>query len=153
MRQRLLPLLVLLFAVSCQAPRPENLGLKDKDGVNHKVLNPCPESPNCIGSHYPQDKDHFLDPLKYETDKEEAQKNLKSLLKKTAGAQIISESEDYLHVEFTSSLFRFIDDVEFNFTQDNLIHLRSASRLGHSDLGANKKRMEKITFRFYQRDF
>lgn len=146
-------LAILTSLVSCQAPRPDNLGLKEKEGVQHKVLNPCPESPNCIGSHYPEDKEHFLEPLKYETSQEDAHKNLKGLLEKTSGAKIVSETPHYLHVEFTSSVFRFIDDVEFNFTQDNLIHFRSASRMGHSDLGANKKRMEEITFRFYQRDF
>jgi uncharacterized protein (DUF1499 family) len=139
--------------MGCQAPRPDNLGLKEKKGVEHKVLNPCPDSPNCIGSHYPQDEDHYLEPLKYETSKEQAQKNLESLLKKTSGAKVIKSTPEYLHVEFTSSIFRFIDDVEFNFSQDNLIHFRSASRMGHSDLGANKKRIEEITFRFYQRDF
>ena len=146
-------ILPLLLLVSCQAPRPDNLGLIEKEGIGHKLLSPCPDSPNCIGSHYSDDKDHYLEPIKYETSTEEAQKNLKGLIKKTSGAKIVKEEPNYIHVEFTSSLFKFIDDVEFNFTKENVIHFRSASRLGHSDLGANKKRMEEVTFRFYQRDF
>jgi len=58
----------------------------------------------------------------------------------------------YLHVEFRSTLFRFVDDVEFVIDEpQGLIHIRSASRVGYSDLGANRKRMEKIRLAFQQR--
>ena len=60
-------------------------------------------------------------------------------------AKIITDEGDYLYAEFTSLIFRFVDDVEFSFDDGNkLIHFRSASRLGYSDLGANRKRMEEI---------
>jgi len=58
---------------------------------------------------------------------------------------IITETESYLHAEATSLIFRFRDDVEFVIDQQaNVIHFRSASRVGHSDLGANRVRMEEI---------
>ena len=57
-----------------------------------------------------------------------------------------SESEDYIHFEFTSSFFRFVDDVEFLLDEESeLVHFRSASRVGRSDLGVNRSRMKKIT--------
>ena len=56
--------------------------------------------------------------------------------------RIVAERHDYLRYEFTSFVFRFVDDVEFLIDQDTkLIHFRSASRVGHSDLGANRRRM------------
>ena len=58
---------------------------------------------------------------------------------------IVSESEDYLHAECKSLIFRFVDDLEFHLRPDEqLIAVRSASRLGYSDLGANRRRVEQI---------
>jgi uncharacterized protein (DUF1499 family) len=57
---------------------------------------------------------------------------------------IVSEKKSLIHVEFTSEIFRFVDDVEFYFEDPGIIHFRSASRLGHSDLGVNRERMENI---------
>jgi uncharacterized protein (DUF1499 family) len=64
-------------------------------------------------------------------------------------AKVITDTGDYIHAEFTSRLFRFVDDVEFSFDDTNkLINFRSASRKGYSDLGVNRKRMEEIRKRF-----
>jgi len=61
-------------------------------------------------------------------------------------ATLVTEKENYLHYEFTSFIFRFVDDVEFLIDADQQqVDFRSASRVGHSDLGANAKRMRKIT--------
>ena len=63
--------------------------------------------------------------------------------------QLITRSDDYMHVEFRSALFRFVDDVEFWVDVENeQIHFRSASRVGYSDLGANRKRMANFVQRF-----
>ena len=57
----------------------------------------------------------------------------------------MEEDETYLHVEFTSRIFRFVDDVEFVFEDETkTIHFRSASRTGYSDFGVNRNRMEEI---------
>lgn len=148
--KRLLLIALLPLLTNCSSPRPTNLGLIKEE--ERSLLRKCPESPNCINSHFPEDKDHFLEPLKYETSKEKAKGLVIQILKNTPNVKIISEEQDYIHAEFTSSIFRFIDDVEFNFSIPNKVHYRSASRLGHSDLGANKKRMSQISFRFYQND-
>ena len=66
-------------------------------------------------------------------------------------SQIVSSTNTYIHVEFTSLIFRFVDDVEFLFDDEKkLIHVRSASRVGYSDLGANRNRVEEIRKRFRQ---
>jgi uncharacterized protein (DUF1499 family) len=58
---------------------------------------------------------------------------------------VITESNGYLYAEFTSTIFRFVDDVEFLIdVKAQVIHVRSASRLGTSDLGVNRTRVEKI---------
>jgi uncharacterized protein (DUF1499 family) len=63
--------------------------------------------------------------------------------------EIVTREEGYLHAEFTSAVFRFVDDVEFSIDdRNNVIHVRSASRLGFSDLGVNRRRVEDIRKRF-----
>ena len=64
------------------------------------------------------------------------------------GSQVVTETDDFVHVEFTSRMMRFVDDVEFYFNEPGRISFRSASRLGYSDLGVNRERMEKIRNRF-----
>jgi uncharacterized protein (DUF1499 family) len=64
-------------------------------------------------------------------------------------AKVMTDSDTYLHVEFRSLVFRFVDDVEFLADDDaKVIHVRSASRVGHSDLGANRRRIETIRARW-----
>ena len=59
--------------------------------------------------------------------------------------RIISQTPRYLHAEFTSTLFRFVDDVEFVvIPNEGVVHFRSCSRVGYSDLGANRHRMESL---------
>ena len=60
-----------------------------------------------------------------------------------------ASDEDSLHVEFTSWLLRFVDDVDAVIDPDaGVIHVRSASRVGYSDLGVNRKRVEAIRSAF-----
>jgi uncharacterized protein (DUF1499 family) len=62
---------------------------------------------------------------------------------------VVARTESYLHAEFTSLFFRFVDDVEFLVDDAaKVIHVRSASRLGRSDLGVNRKRVERIRARW-----
>ena len=77
--------------------------------------------------------------------KEEAMKGLVAVIESMRRTKIVTMTDDYLHVEFRSLVFRFVDDVEFYFDdRGKTIHLRSASRVGHSDLGVNRKRVERI---------
>jgi uncharacterized protein (DUF1499 family) len=118
--------------------RPNNLG------VSNGKLAPCPNSPNCVSSQS-TDTLHAIAPLTYNSSPEKAIANLKQVIESLPRTTIISETEDYLYVEFKSALMGFVDDVEFSLDRNaNVIHVRSASRLGQSDLGVNRKRIETI---------
>lgn len=124
--------------------RPDNLGVKDGQ------LAGCPESPNCVCSHLTQvDKVHSIDPITYNSTPAEALAKLKSIVKAMPKTQIITESTNYFYAEFTSNLMGYVDDVEFLvYENPKVIHVRSASRLGKSDLGVNRKRVEEIRAKF-----
>lgn len=128
-----------LAILSIIATRPANLG--EKNGR----LADCPSSPNCVSSQA-EDEQHRMPPIPYEGTSEEALQRLKSAIAATLPrTKIVTEKDDYLHVEATSRIFRFVDDVEFYLDdQEKLIHFRSAARSGYSDFGVNRSRMEKI---------
>ncbi|MBF1987793.1 DUF1499 domain-containing protein [Fischerella thermalis] len=118
--------------------RPSNLGVRDRK------LAPCPNSPNCVSSQS-TDAVHKIAPLTYTSSPEQALADIKSIIQSLPRTTIISETEDYLYAEFKSALMGFVDDVEFYLDRnDNIIHVRSASRLGQSDLGVNRNRVETI---------
>ena len=128
---------VLLFAfLSATSRRPNNLGLAGGR------LRPCPSSPNCVCS---QDEDagHRIEPIRYAG--EDPIGRLAAVVAAMPRAKVVTTSDNYLHAEFTSLIFRFVDDVEFLVAPDSgTIHCRSASRAGHSDLGVNRRRVEAI---------
>ena len=135
--------LAQVLAISgCAGNPPTNLG----------QFAPCPDSPNCVSTQSPDDK-HAIDPIPYPGTKDEAKKRLLQIIHSLPRSQVVVDSQDYLHIEFTSRIFRFTDDTEFYLAmEDAMIHFRSASRLGYSDLGANRKRMEAIRSRFTSSD-
>ena len=117
-------------------------------GVTEGNLSPCPESPNCVSSQG-SDPSHFVEPLSYQDTQPDAKMRLLKIIQSIPRSQIISQTDNYLHAEFTSLIFRFVDDVEFLFDgKQKLIHIRSASRVGYSDLGVNRKRIEAFRQRF-----
>jgi uncharacterized protein (DUF1499 family) len=55
----------------------------------------------------------------------------------------VNETPGYLHAECRSALFGFVDDLELHLrVSEGVIAVRSASRLGYSDLGVNRRRVE-----------
>ena len=143
MQKRLLFTVLCATMLSrCSGGGPLNLGI-----VNGK-LSPCPDSPNCVSSQT-TDKKRYVEPFRYPDTLTEARDRLVSVLNSMARTRILTIDENYIHAEFTSRLFRFVDDVEFYFDQDGkTIHVRSASRTGYFDLGANRKRVEDIRKEF-----
>ncbi len=109
-----------------------------------RILRPCPSSPNCVSTQA-TDEGHAIVPLRYKKPRAEAKEALKATIAALPRVTLVEEDEFYLHYEFTSLLFRFVDDVEFLFDDDaHIIHFRSASRTGYGDLGVNRKRMEEL---------
>lgn len=143
-KQTFIVLFSFIFLIGCSGIRP-------KLGINNGQLVPCPKAPNCVSSQA-TDKKHFIQPLHFVGTLQEAQEELLKILKAWKRAKITVVLKNYIRVEFTSKLFRFIDDVEFYFpptkTEKIIINIRSASRIGHSDLGTNRKRIEQISTRY-----
>lgn len=133
--------IVSIFSFSGE--QPKNLGVKNGQ------LKKCPQTPNCVSS---QSKDvtHKVDPLTYNSSRKEAFNRLKAILKETNNAEIIEMKPQYLYSQFTSRIMGFVDDVEFYLPlQEKMIHVRSASRIGESDLGVNRRRIERIREQFH----
>jgi uncharacterized protein (DUF1499 family) len=86
-----------------------------------------------------------VDPLRYGGTAHEAMAALGTVISGMRRARIVTQTDSYLHAEFTSALFRFVDDAEFLLDEPRTtIHVRSSSRIGSSDLGVNRKRIEAI---------
>ncbi len=135
-------IMLCLFLSCCSGTRPSMLGVKEGKFA------PCPGSPNCVSTQAQDDK-HRIDPIRYTGTMEQAKQRLIQVISSMRRAKVITDTGDYIHAEFTSRLFRFVDDVEFSFDDTNkLINFRSASRKGYSDLGVNRKRMEEIRKRY-----
>ncbi len=131
-----------VLITACSGVRPASLGVKDGK------LSPCPSSPNCVSSQS-ADPGHRIEPLRFSTPVELAAANLKNILLGMNRVRIADEHDSYLHVEFRSAVFRFVDDVEFYFdAATGNVQVRSASRLGYSDLGVNRSRIEQIRERW-----
>jgi uncharacterized protein (DUF1499 family) len=126
---------------ACAGETPKNLGVK---GGN---LAPCPSSPNCVASQA-VDQGHRIEPLGFNDDPDLAFARLKRILSLRGDTTLIEGDESYLRVEFRTRL-GFVDDGEFLLDRERrVIHLRSAARLGYSDLGKNRSRLEDIRREF-----
>jgi uncharacterized protein (DUF1499 family) len=127
-----------LIIASCSGTRPANLG------VTNGLLAPCPSTPNCVSSQS-RDPEHAVKALTYASSPAEAMAKLKRTVLAMPRTLIVTETPAYLHAEFTSAVLRFVDDVEFSLDEPtSSINVRSASRLGKSDLGVNRKRVEEL---------
>ena len=122
--------------------RPTDLGVRDGR------LKPPPQTPNGVSSQATDDA-HRVEPLRFEGDAVQAFARLHELIARRPGAAIVAEAPGYLHAEFSTRWLRFVDDVEFHLDPSGrVIQVRSASRLGHSDLGTNRRRVEAIRQQF-----
>ena len=133
-------LILALFSLTSR--RPDNLGARDGK------LAACPSSPNCVCTQA-ADAGQRIEPLAFSGSPDEAKARLKAILAELPRVRIISETDNYLHAEFTSRLFRFVDDVEFLIEPGGVIHFRSASRAGLGP-GSQPGRMEAIRRSFEQ---
>jgi len=122
-------------------------------GINNGELAACPKSPNCVNSQAVGET-QYIEPLRYAGTPQEARARLLQILTSEKQTTILTAQENYIRAEFRSTFFRFVDDVEFYFpdeqTGETIIHIRSASRVGYFDLGANRSRIEHIRNTFNQ---
>ncbi len=127
--------IVCMIIFSCAGQRPENLG------IDNGRLKDCPSKPNCISSQA-EDEKHVLTPFRYQGEKKAAFERLKKIILSFERMTIVAENDNYFHIEYKSKIMGFVDDLEFFFPKEKIIHIRSASRIGYSDLGVNRKRVE-----------
>ena len=114
-------------------------------GIVSGKLAACPDKPNCVNSEHSEDAAHFINAMDFSRlDALKVRGKLKDAIKEIGGA-ITQDNGDYIAATFTSSVFKFIDDLETGIDLvQGKIHVRSASRTGHSDLGVNKKRIDQL---------
>jgi len=117
----------------------------EANGLFEAKLTKCPDKPNCICTEFVADASHYIDPIGFsQSNAAKVLSELKISIREMGGS-LQAEADNYLAFTFTSSIFRFVDDLEIRIDKDlKIIHMRSASRVGHSDRGVNKKRIEQL---------
>ena len=119
-------------------------GIESSDRIGK--LADCPKTPNCVCSQASSPA-RYIEPLHFTGPSAIAWDKLQQVIAAMPRATIRTRDERYMHAEFRSRVFRFVDDVEF-LLDEGIIHVRSASRVGLSDLGVNRARVEEIRQRW-----
>lgn len=115
-------------------------------GVDNGHLSVCPASDNCVVSQNADPK-HAIKPIPYHVDRDAAREILLKVLTVVPRTEVVEQTDNYIHATSKSRIFKFVDDVEFYFPpNESVIHIRSASRVGDSDFGVNRRRLEQIRF-------
>jgi uncharacterized protein (DUF1499 family) len=119
-------------------------------GVNNGKLAAISSKPNNVSSQTDV-KEKFVEPLKFQGDLEASKAKILEIIENYEGAEIIKNETDYIYAVFTTSKMRFKDDVEFYLDKNSdLIHYRSASRVGKKDFGVNRDRYNDISEKYYK---
>jgi uncharacterized protein (DUF1499 family) len=138
-------LVLIILRLTITAVSPKAIKIRPTDGK----LPDCPSTPNCVSSQATR-VDQKVEPLKFSCPTEEAMLRLKLAVDAMPGTTVVKDDRIYMHVEYKTLVFGFVGDVEFLIDESKrLIHLRSASRLGYTDLGSNRRRVEAIR-RFFE---
>ena len=133
----LLVIALILFMVNgCSGKRPDEIG------IGPSGLKGCPKSPNCVSSEA-KDEQHAIESFRLKGDPYINWPLIQDEIRSMSRWVIITATDNYIHVECKSRIFRFVDDLELYFNSFNgTISIRSASRIGYSDFGANRQRVE-----------
>jgi len=127
-----------MLLLACAGKQPANLGF------SAGALAACPASPNCVSSDA-SDADHRVEAFELSVPPKEAWGVVQEEIAKMPRTTVIEVTPNYLHAESTSAVFRFVDDLELELrSQDGTIAVRSASRVGHSDMGVNRRRVDRL---------
>lgn len=111
-------------------------------------LAPCPDRPNCVSTEA-DEPSRRMEPIPFSGSAEFALRRLEEVVAEMAGGEVKGRDGNHLRCEFTTPVLRFVDDVDLVVDDAaGVVRFRSASRLGHWDLGANRRRMEELRRRF-----
>ena len=133
---------LFVLLTGCASNLPKHIGL------NQHQLPLCPSSPNCVSS-YDMDEEHYIKPILFSSSQKNITHQLINIFSEHSNIELISLSNNYIHAQYSSNMMGFIDDIEL-LILDQKIHIRSASRLGYSDFGANRKHIEMIRTQLQQ---
>jgi uncharacterized protein (DUF1499 family) len=123
------------MGMSCAA-NPSDIGL------NEGTLRPCSDAPNCVCS---EGQDPGIEPLAYVGDGQAAFLSLLDYLELQSNVEVVTIEDGYAHAVYRTPLLRFRDDLELRLDEANsVIQVRSSSRVGYSDMGANRRRVEDL---------
>jgi uncharacterized protein (DUF1499 family) len=138
----ILPIVIVIFIVALLNYRGISKAA-EAPGLVEGILSKCPNKRNCVCSEHKDDAYHYIDPIIIpQNSTVDTFTLLKDVIRKMGG-NVQVESCDYLAATFTSAIFKFVDDLEIRIdSTQEVIHIRSASRVGYSDMGVNKKRTE-----------
>ena len=140
-------ILLRFFVIPKSSPLPSSITSPEAEQANH-TLSPCPDSPNCVSSSATKNSQK-VEPFSFEGSGKDAINKLKEISTNLGNSSVVSHQDNYLHVTFKSPLMGYIDDTEFVADDTTgLIQVRSAARLGKSDLNKNKERVEAIRKEF-----
>lgn len=147
MNEKTLPALMLALLLTGCTGMPEYT--TEPEDVTE--LAECPASPNCVSSADDADDSHYIAPIAIEGEPDSAWQALKQILAEDGSFEITATADHYIRAVATTAILRFKDDVEFLLKREaGRIEMRSASRVGYSDLGKNRKRMEEIRRRMIE---
>jgi uncharacterized protein (DUF1499 family) len=146
-----LPILLVAAVVAVQSGALQGTAPTDL-GVREGRLKPPSPAPNSVSSQAALYPDHpqriyaSIAPLPFKNGGAQASiLALQAVLKELPGVSLVQVQDGYLQAQAQTRVMRYVDDVEFwANTEAGVVELRSASRLGHSDLGANRARMERV---------
>lgn len=129
---------VLMASLAWSSQHPVETGLVDGK------LRQCPATPNCVGSEL-QDRAHAVHTFVIEPAEPFAAWRVLQTAVELTGGRFVEADESYFHAEYRTPFFRFVDDFEARLdVADGCIHVRSASRVGRSDLGVNRRRIQRL---------
>ena len=128
--------LTLFIVGGCSGKRPDDIGSAPYG------LRGCPKSPNCVSSEA-KDIQHAIESFRLKGDYNVNWPLVQNEIASMPRWAVITTTDTYIHVECKSRIFRFVDDLELYLNSSNgIISIRSASRIGYSDFGANRRRVE-----------
>jgi len=145
-------LIVLVLATVVALAIFKNGRTPDAVGLRRGRLSPLPSTPNAVSSQT-EDEKRLVAPLPFTGDRQETHRALRQAIAGYPGkVKIVTDTPAYIHCVFSSATLGFRDDVEFHLDDtDRVVHFRSASRLGYSDLGANRRRYETLAALYRRR--
>ena len=124
--------------LGCAGKVPSHLGIQGG------ALAVCPARPNCVSSDASDDT-HHVAPLSLSVAPGQAWSTVRRAVAELPRTNIVADTATYLHAECRSAFFGFVDDLELHLRPDaGQVAVRSGARLGYSDFGVNRGRVETL---------